>query len=94
MPMHSAMIEMISPAAPSVIPSPFLISSRIGAGASQVSDWTVRSRSRRSSIIQRYGDRCARSFMVLSRSGDALDIARPAVRLPPHFWSNDKRDEL
>ena len=53
MPMHSAMIEMIRPALLSEMPRPFLISWRIGAGASQANDCAVSSSSSSASIIHR-----------------------------------------
>jgi hypothetical protein len=48
--MHSAMIEMIRPALLSEMPSPFLISWSIGAGASHANDIAVNSSNIRVSI--------------------------------------------
>ena len=53
MPMHSAMIEMISPALLSEMPRPLRISWSIGAGASHANDCAVNSSSNRISIIHR-----------------------------------------
>ena len=80
--MHSAMIEMIRPALLSEIPSPFLISWSIGAGASQANDCAVSSSSSRISITHLYGE----SLLGLAHRLIALPFLSRYIatrRLPP-----------